>query len=165
MSTQAAVPAPQPGWWSRNWKWFVPTGCLTLILLFRLFIAGIFALVMDSMKSSDAYKQAVAKARANPAVVEKLGTPIVEGYFVTGSFNVHNDTGDADFEIPISGPQGQSLDPRGGPQVGREVGVHAADGRRRRPAGARPARSRARPGAVSQAGVDAGDSPALPFGV
>ncbi|MGH9669098.1 MAG: cytochrome c oxidase assembly factor Coa1 family protein [Terriglobales bacterium] len=109
MSAQAAVPAPQPGWWSRNWKWFVPVGCLTLILLFCLFIGLIFSVVLTSMKSSDAYKQAVAKARANPTVVEKLGTPIEEGLFVTGNINVQNNSGDADLQIPISGPKGKAV--------------------------------------------------------
>ena len=108
MAAQAAVPTP-PNWWSRNWKWFVPTGCLTLILLFGLFIALIFSVVMGSMKSSDAYKQAVARARANPTVVESLGTPIAEGYFVSGNINVQNDRGNADLQIPISGPKGKAV--------------------------------------------------------
>ena len=108
MAAHAAVPA-QPNWWSRNWKWFVPTGCLTLILLFCLFIALIFSVVMGSIKSSDAYKQAVARARANPTVVEKLGTPIAEGYFVSGNINVQNDSGNADLQIPISGPKGKAV--------------------------------------------------------
>jgi len=46
MSAQAAVPAPPSNWWSRNWKWFVPTGCLTLILLFSLFLALIFTFTL-----------------------------------------------------------------------------------------------------------------------
>lgn len=108
MAAQAAVPAP-PNWWSRNWKWFVPTGCLTLILLFGLFIALIFGVVMGSIKSSDAYKQAVARARANPTVVESLGTPIAEGYFVSGNISVQNDRGNADLQIPISGPKGKAV--------------------------------------------------------
>jgi len=108
MAAHAAVPA-QPNWWSRNWKWFVPTGCFTLILLFGLFIALIFGVVLGSMKSSDAYKQAVARARANPTVVEKLGTPIAEGYFVSGNINVQNDSGNAELQIPISGPKGKAV--------------------------------------------------------
>ena len=108
MAAQAAVPA-QPNWWSRNWKWFVPAGCLTLILLFCLFIGLIISVAMGAMKSSDAYKQAVARARANPTVVEKLGTPIAEGYFVSGNVNVQNDTGNADLQIPISGPKGKAV--------------------------------------------------------
>lgn len=108
MAAQAAVPA-QPNWWSRNWKWFVPTGCLTLIVLFGLFITLIITVAMGSMKSSDAYKQAVARARANPTVVESLGTPIAEGYFVSGNVNVQNDRGNADLQIPISGPKGKAV--------------------------------------------------------
>ena len=109
MSAQAAVPAPPSNWRSRNWQWFVPTGCLTLLVLFGLFIALIFTVVMGSMKSSDAYKDAVARARANPNVVEKLGTPIQEGMFVTGNINVQNDSGNADLQIPISGPKGKAV--------------------------------------------------------
>ena len=48
MSAQAAVPAPRRNWWERNWKWFVPSGCLTLILLGCLFIGLIFTVVMGS---------------------------------------------------------------------------------------------------------------------
>jgi hypothetical protein len=109
MSTQAAVPAPRKNWWERNWKWFVPTGCLTLVLLFCLFMALIFTIVMGAMKSSDAYKQAMAKARANPTVVAKLGTPIAAGYFVSGNINVQNNSGNADLQIPISGPRGKAV--------------------------------------------------------
>lgn len=109
MSAQAAVPALRKSWWDRNWKWFVPTGCLTLVVLFCLFIGLIFTVVMGSMKSSDAYKQAVAKARANPTVVAKLGTPIAEGRWVSGNINVANDSGNADLLIPISGPRGKAV--------------------------------------------------------
>ena len=109
MSAQAAVPAPRRNWWERNWKWFVPTGCLTLILLFVLFVGALVSLAMGAMKSSDIYRQAVAKARANPTVVEKLGTPIAEGYFVSGNINVQNDSGNADLQIPISGPKGKAV--------------------------------------------------------
>ena len=109
MSAQAAVPAPKPNWWERNWKWFVPAGCLTLILLFCLFMTLIFTIAMGSMRSSDAYKQAVAKARTDPTVVEKLGTPIAEGYLVSGNISVQNDSGNADLQIPISGPKGKAV--------------------------------------------------------
>lgn len=109
MGAQAAFPAPRKNWWERNWKWFVPTGCLTLILLAGLFTALIFTLVMGSMKSSDAYKQAVARARANPTVVARLGTPIAEGRWVSGNISVQNDSGNADLLIPISGPHGKAV--------------------------------------------------------
>jgi len=93
-------------WWSRNWKWFVPVGCLSSLLLLVGFVALILAFVFGMMKSSDVYKQALARANASPAVVDALGAPIKEGFFISGSINVSGPSGDAELAIPISGPKG-----------------------------------------------------------
>lgn len=82
-------------------------GCLGLVVLLVAFVGAILLLVFGSMKSSDVYKQAVAKARSNPAVVKKLGEPIQEGWFVSGSINVSPGRGEAKLTIPISGPKGK----------------------------------------------------------
>ena len=105
---------PVPGWWSRNWKWFVPTGCclgtlLGLILAVAVFGFSIFAIfsgVSAALKSSEPYKVAVARAHADARVATALGTPLEEG-FPMGSINTNNDTGDVDLKIPISGPKGK----------------------------------------------------------
>ena len=102
------MPAERPGWWSRNWKWFVPVGCLSMVVVIALFVAGIVLIVFGAMKSSDAYKTAVARAKANPEVVAALGTPIEEGMFVSGKTNVDGSSGEADLTIPISGPKGKA---------------------------------------------------------
>lgn len=107
--------ATQPGntqpqrthWWGRNWKWFVPTGCLGLLLLLAAFIAFIIAIVFGAMKSSDAYRTALTRAKSNPAVVNALGSPIEAGFFVSGKTNVSGSSGNADMTIPISGPHGK----------------------------------------------------------
>jgi hypothetical protein len=96
---------PEKSWLSRNWKWFIPTGCVTLILLGVTFVIGFMAMVMGAVKSSDAYKLAVARVRASPAVVSELGQPIETGWMVSGSINVSGSSGDADISIPISGPK------------------------------------------------------------
>ncbi|MFN2476635.1 MAG: cytochrome c oxidase assembly factor Coa1 family protein [Chthoniobacterales bacterium] len=98
---------PRRGWWSRNWKWFVPTGCLSLIALFCIFIALIVFVVFGAMKSTDVYKTAVARAKSNPAVTAALGSPITEGMFLSGSANTSGGSGTADLSIPISGPKGK----------------------------------------------------------
>ncbi len=95
-------------WWSRNWKWFVPVGCLGSLILFAGFIALMICLVFGIMKSSDAYKDALAKAKAHPSVQKTIGTPIEEGMFVTGSINLSGPSGQADLSIPISGPDGKA---------------------------------------------------------
>ncbi|MFC1497219.1 cytochrome c oxidase assembly factor Coa1 family protein [Verrucomicrobiota bacterium] len=96
------------GWWGRNWKWFVPVGCLGSLAIFAGFIALIICLVFGMMKSSGVYKDALAKAKADPSVQKIIGTPIEEGMFVTGNINVNGSSGQADLSIPISGPDGKA---------------------------------------------------------
>jgi hypothetical protein len=94
-------------WWGRNWKWFIPVVCLGSLVIFAGFIAGIMFLVFGMIKSSDVYKDAVARAQAYPSVREALGTPIEEGMFTTGNINVSGPSGQANLAIPISGPDGE----------------------------------------------------------
>lgn len=97
----------QPSWWQRNWKWFVPVGCLSIFALVTAFIGLIVTFLFWVMKSSDVYKLALDKVVSNPEVVEALGSPIQEGFFVTGSIKVSGTSGNADLSIPISGPKGE----------------------------------------------------------
>lgn len=94
-------------WWSRNWKWCLPVGCIGLVTICLAFMAVIFLLVFGIMKSSDAYQQALALAQAHPSVRQALGTPIKEGAIVSGNINTTGDSGQADLSIPISGPKGK----------------------------------------------------------
>jgi len=105
--------APQPGappasWLSRHWGKTLVLGCLGLFLLFAAFISLIMVVAFGAMKSSDVYKQAVARAKANPAVVQKLGIPIEEGFFVSGNVETSPGRGEAKLTIPISGPKGSA---------------------------------------------------------
>jgi hypothetical protein len=106
--TSPAV-AARESWWSRNWKWLVPTGCggcLLVVVLLALFGASIVAIVFGALKSSDVAQTAIARAKANPEVISALGTPIDTGMFVSGNINVSGGSGQADLSIPISGPKG-----------------------------------------------------------
>src|SRR3954470_2898454 len=106
--------APRPGWWGRNWKWFLPTGCclgslLGIVLAIAIFGVGIVGLisgVSKILKSSEAYQTAVARAKSNEKVIAALGTPMEEG-FPMGKVNTNNDEGDADLSIPLTGPKGK----------------------------------------------------------
>ena len=97
-----------PNWWGRNWKWFVPTVCLLVIMFFCSFIGLIFYGVTSMMKSTDAYQMALQEAKSSPEVVAAIGKPIVEGFFTTGSINTSGSSGSADMAIPISGPKGEA---------------------------------------------------------
>ncbi len=98
----------EENWWIQNWKWFVPVGCIGTIVLF----VGIFTIIMfiafGVMKSSDVYKEAVAKAKANSSVVEALGSPIEEGFFVSGNIKFRDPSGQEDLAIHILGPNGKA---------------------------------------------------------
>jgi Cytochrome oxidase complex assembly protein 1 len=102
-----ASPPLRKSWWGRNWKWLVPTGCLGLAFLVAGFVALLVVVIFGAMKSSDIYKDALAKARANPAVIGALGSPIKEGMFLSGNTNVNGASGEANLAIPISGPNGK----------------------------------------------------------
>jgi Cytochrome oxidase complex assembly protein 1 len=97
----------KPNWWKRNWKWFVPLGCLSVAFLFLAFVGSILVIVFGAIKSSDVYREALARAKADPAVIEALGSPIKDGFLVSGNTNVNGASGESNLAIPISGPKGQ----------------------------------------------------------
>src|SRR4051794_33608128 len=99
--TEPAQQQPK-SWMARNCLWLVPVGCLGLLALGALFIGGILTVTMGSIKSTDAYRESLARARANPEVRAALGEPIAPGWFVQGKVNVSGPTGDADLSVPLS---------------------------------------------------------------
>ena len=100
---------PPRGWWSRNWKWVVAIGCLTPLLLMGACVAGVAWLAVGAIRSSEPYTTAVDRARMNPEVRQRLGTPIEPKWWVTGNVDIENDAGTANFKIPIRGPKGEGV--------------------------------------------------------
>lgn len=93
-------------WWQRNWKWVVPVGCATLVVLAAAAVAAVLWLVSIGMRSSGAYAEALERARVDCEVQEALGAPVEPGWFVSGSVHVTGPSGEADLAIPLRGPQG-----------------------------------------------------------
>jgi len=106
--TPLPPPMPRPNWFGRNWKWVVPLGCLLPVL----FVGGcgllVFLFATGIIKQSDAYKIALARAQANPAVIEAIGSPISQTGIVSGNSNVSGAVGEANLSIPLSGPKGKA---------------------------------------------------------
>ncbi len=105
--------AQSGSWWGRNWKWLVPLGCVSPLVICGgciSVVVGILFGVFGVIKSSEPYQEAMARARANPAVLAALGEPITEGFFIQGNINLSivngQETGTANLAIPISGPKG-----------------------------------------------------------
>ena len=81
-------------------------GCFTVATMFLVFIGSILVIVFSAMKSTDVYKEALARAKADPAVIEALGSPIKDGFLMSGNTNVNGASGESNLAIPISGPKG-----------------------------------------------------------
>jgi hypothetical protein len=96
---------PQRSWWGRNWKWVVPVGCLSPLLLCGGCVALIVGIVFGALKGSWAYSEGLELARHNKTVVEKLGEPLQADWLVTGSIRINGPTGDAQLNIPLVGPK------------------------------------------------------------
>ena len=105
--------APLPLSAKRNWLSRHPVmtvlGILAILaILFSLFAGGLLWLVLSVLYGSTPAKMAVARAQANPAVVATTGTPLREGWLVTGNINVNGDSGHAELDVPVSGPKGRA---------------------------------------------------------
>ena len=48
----------------------MPLGSFTVALLFLAFVGSILVIVFSAMKSTDVYGEALARAKADPAVIE-----------------------------------------------------------------------------------------------
>lgn len=107
IAEEGAARPPQKGWWSRNWPWFVPVGCLGFLLLAVASVALLLFLGLRVVKSSDVYVQALERARTSPAVAEALGSPIEDGMLPSVSIHLQGSSGKADLTIPLSGPRGK----------------------------------------------------------
>jgi hypothetical protein len=78
-----------------------------MLILFVAFVGSVVLIVFSAVKSTDVYKDALARAKAHPSVIEALGSPIKEGFLVSGNTNVNGASGEANLSIPISGPKGK----------------------------------------------------------
>ena len=115
MEQNPAVPlTPKTNWWQGNWKWFVPVGCFSMLLLFVAFVVSIALIVFSAVKATDVYKDALARAKATFSVIQMLGSPIKEGFLVSGNTNVNGASGEAEPVHPYLRSERKGNDLRGG---------------------------------------------------
>ena len=86
----------------------MPVGCLLPVLFLGGCALAFFFLAMGMLKQSDVYKTALARAQANPEVIEAIGSPISQTGIVSGNSNVNGVTGEANLSIPLTGPKGKA---------------------------------------------------------
>ena len=85
----------------------MPLGCFGIAMLFVVFVGSIAVIVFSAMKSSDVCKDALARAKIHPAVIESLGSPVTEGFLVSGNTNVNGASEEANLSIPVAGAKGK----------------------------------------------------------
>ena len=107
MTPNAEAPMQQPNWFSRNWKWLVPVGCLVPMMCCGVFGLGTYVAVSKVIQNSGAYTGAITEVNANPEVAATLGTPVTPGFGMSGSVKENNSSGSADFTVPITGSKGE----------------------------------------------------------
>src|SRR5207244_13508132 len=95
----AVPPTPTGNWLKRNWKWFVPLGCFSIALLFVVFVGSVVVIVFSAVKSTDVYKDSLARAKSHPAVIEALCSQVTEGFLVCGSTIVNGASGEGNLSI------------------------------------------------------------------
>src|SRR5262249_57468799 len=78
-----------------------------MLILFVAFVGSVALIVFSAVKSTDVYKDALARAQVHPSVTEVLGSPFKEGFLVSGNTNVNGASGEANLSIPISRPKGK----------------------------------------------------------
>jgi len=100
---------PQRGWWSRNWKWFVPVGCLSLLASCGCLGAILLGVGFSSLSKVGAYTEAVAIATSDAQVRRALGSPIDTGLPQQSSLSSSHGRTQARFTIPLDGPEADGL--------------------------------------------------------
>jgi hypothetical protein len=86
----------------------MPLGCFSIAVLFVLFVGSVVLIVLSTVKSTVVYKNALARARAEPSVIEELGSSVTGGFLVSGNTNVNGASGEANLSIPVAGPKGKA---------------------------------------------------------
>lgn len=82
---------------------WVVLGCGGLVALFVGFVAVMFFVIMYSMRSTTPFQDGLARAQADPRVVEALGAPIEPGWFMSGKIQTSGQSGSCDIDIPLKG--------------------------------------------------------------
>jgi hypothetical protein len=72
-------------------------------MLFVVFVGSIALVIFSAVKSSDVYKDALARAKTRPAVIEALGSPVTEGFLVseTQTLTAHPEKPTCPFPSPV----------------------------------------------------------------
>ncbi|MBF0597753.1 cytochrome c oxidase assembly factor Coa1 family protein [Faecalibacter rhinopitheci] len=95
-------------WFTRNWKWALPLGCLSTIGLFvvGIILFGIIGFSKIFNGNNDVKSKAIDLINNEQVIVQQLGSPIDSNGMMQGAISTTNDGGNADISVPLKGPNG-----------------------------------------------------------
>jgi hypothetical protein len=98
------APGQQRGWWSQNWRWFLPTLLLVIVLLGG---GGIYWSLFTRVFHLDVCQSGMQAIQASSEVTRALGQPIT---LVRWGFppSARLEAGERDVRWDIEGPQGRA---------------------------------------------------------
>lgn len=100
-------PAPRRSWWSQNRKWILAS--LAGVFALLLFVAGLVFWVLSMIRDSTVTRLAMAYAKQDTVIQQKLGTPIELGWLMSGSIQTSGSSGRARLALPLRGPKGSGV--------------------------------------------------------
>jgi hypothetical protein len=99
-----AAQGPSRGWWSQNWRWFLPTLLLAIVVLGG---GGIYWSLFTRVFHLDVCQQGMQAIRANSEVTQALGQPIAPVRWGLPP-SARLEAGEKDVRWDIEGPQAKA---------------------------------------------------------
>jgi hypothetical protein len=103
----------QKSWWKQNWKWFVPSSGILLIII-SVFISsgmgGIGADLVQAYSDTELYENALEKVKTDQKVAELLGEiePIDKLAILEGEVHYTNKNQTVNSSIRLKGTKGKA---------------------------------------------------------
>ena len=103
----------EQSWWKKNWKWFLPTFMIMLLLVFGLLLSssvdGNVTDIAQAYSDNSLYEKAIEKAKTNKRVIEVIGElePIDKLAILEGNAIYSNNNNSVELSIRVKGNKGK----------------------------------------------------------
>lgn len=113
-------------WWKRNWKWFLPTSIVLILLLFWVILTstidGSVTDIAQAYSDNSLHEKAIEKAKTNKRVLEVIGKiePIDKLAILEGNAIYSNNNNSVELSIRVKGSKGKGKMDISADKIGNE---------------------------------------------
>lgn len=107
----------QPGWFTRNWKWLVPTLVIAPIFFSCSCLVGGLIGISRVVRNQPVYRQAWEQVQQSPALRTEMGQPIEEGWMAQTQYHREGDENQVLITFNIEGPAAEGTVQAAGVEV------------------------------------------------